>query len=180
MEASKRIIGEIKETGIVSQDILQTFFYGKDFSYVRNWLEENGIDRHTTMELYTSDVALITPKGIIMQVRSNERGKLGLWGGVLNFNEHPRDGAIRELFEETGLRVRPDALIYASINPHFHTYSNGDKCKYTTYMFKLFIDYIPDIILNDESIGFELIKSIDPRIFEFERDFISMCLQDIE
>jgi 8-oxo-dGTP diphosphatase len=49
------------------------------------------------------------PSGAVLLVRASNRSDLrGRWflpGGGLNHGEHPHDGALRELAEETGLRV---------------------------------------------------------------------------
>jgi ADP-ribose pyrophosphatase YjhB (NUDIX family) len=49
------------------------------------------------------------PAGAVLLVRASNRSDLrGRWflpGGGLNHGEHPRDGALRELAEETGLRA---------------------------------------------------------------------------
>lgn len=59
-------------------------------------------------------VAVVDPDdGVLLQKRAIEPGE-GNWslpGGVLEFDEQPRDGAARELREETGLRADPTALV---------------------------------------------------------------------
>lgn len=53
-------------------------------------------------------------KGNILLVRRKSQPGAGLWalpGGFLNAEESCRDGAMRELLEETGLRVRPEWFI---------------------------------------------------------------------
>ena len=54
---------------------------------------------------------LIVQYGRILLCRISEEvaGAAGKWtlpGGGIDFGEHPQDAAVREVFEETGLRVR--------------------------------------------------------------------------
>ena len=48
------------------------------------------------------------------QVLAIEREDDGRWvppGGVLELHEDPRDGVVREVFEETGVKVKPGRLV---------------------------------------------------------------------
>jgi ADP-ribose pyrophosphatase YjhB (NUDIX family) len=53
-------------------------------------------------------------QGRALLVRRGIEPFKGMWdipGGFLEASEHPEDGVVREIFEETGLRVRPVRLI---------------------------------------------------------------------
>ena len=57
--------------------------------------------------------AFVIKEGQVMLVRRGIEPYKGYWdipGGFLNPDEHPEDGAIRELHEETSLQIRPIAL----------------------------------------------------------------------
>ena len=59
---------------------------------------------------------LIVQDGRILLCRISEEvtGAAGKWtlpGGGIDFGEHPQDAAVREVFEETGLRVRVTELV---------------------------------------------------------------------
>jgi 8-oxo-dGTP diphosphatase len=59
---------------------------------------------------------LIVKDGRILLCRISPaiEGAAGKWtlpGGGIDFGEHPKDAAIREVFEETGLRVRVTDLV---------------------------------------------------------------------
>src|SRR5262249_36543830 len=64
----------------------------------------------------------------------------GFWtlpGGAIDPHEHPADAAARECFEETGLVVRPKAIVGVFGGPEFLiTYPNGDVAYYTTIAFR--------------------------------------------
>ncbi len=58
--------------------------------------------------------ALVVREGRVLLVRRGIAPGLGLWdipGGFLEVDEHPEAGAIRELREETGLRIRPTEIL---------------------------------------------------------------------
>ncbi len=52
-------------------------------------------------------------------------------GGLLEPDERPREGVVREALEETGLRVRIDHVIDTFGGPEFrHVHANGDETGY--------------------------------------------------
>jgi ADP-ribose pyrophosphatase YjhB (NUDIX family) len=60
----------------------------------------------------TAGVAVVSDRGILLTERAVEPG-VGEWtvpGGHLELEESPREGAARELREETGVRADPDDL----------------------------------------------------------------------
>jgi len=70
---------------------------------------------------------------VLLQHRSDN----GLWstiGGVQEAGEEPADAIVREVFEETALKVEPVAIVgvYLSLTI---TYPNGDQVQYTTTQF---------------------------------------------
>jgi ADP-ribose pyrophosphatase YjhB (NUDIX family) len=72
----------------------------------------------TNRERYVRVAAycLVLDAGRILLCRISEEisGAAGKWtlpGGGINFGEHPRDAAIREVLEETGLKVRVTELV---------------------------------------------------------------------
>jgi 8-oxo-dGTP pyrophosphatase MutT (NUDIX family) len=62
---------------------------------------------------------------VLLQQRGDDGGPWGLPGGALELGETIEAAAVRETFEETGLRVRPDALL-GVYTGEAHTYANGD------------------------------------------------------
>ena len=62
---------------------------------------------------------------LLLQQRGDDRGPWGLPGGAMELGETIEAAAVRETFEETGLRVRPDTLL-GVYTGGAHTYENGD------------------------------------------------------
>ena len=67
-------------------------------------------------QIRVAGYCLIVQDGRILLCRISEEiaGAAGKWtlpGGGIDFGEHPQDAAVREVFEETGLRVRVLELV---------------------------------------------------------------------
>ncbi len=138
-------------------------FPGLTIPEIRDELEKLGIDRHILIEAKTTEVAVITPKGILMQIRGDEHNILSLWGGFVRDNEEPDEAAIRRLYEEAGVVVNKEQLKFVDHYTHSHTYENGDKCHYLTYRYTVHLDYVPEVVSKDNStLGGMLIKHTIP------------------
>ena len=51
-------IDEIEKSKCVTLEIREKYFKGKDFKEIRNWLEEQNIDRHTAIEIKSAGILL--------------------------------------------------------------------------------------------------------------------------
>ena len=72
---------------------------------------------------------------ILLQRRSDD-GTWGLPGGAVEPGEEPADAAVREAWEETGLRIVPVHLVGVYGGPDgFHTYPNGDQMAFIAMVF---------------------------------------------
>ncbi len=75
-----------------------------------------------------------------------EPGKWGVPAGKVEIDEPLKDAAVRELFEETGIRLEdPSQIEY--IKP---LYIRKPDVSYVYHMFKLKLPYAPDICLSGE------------------------------
>lgn len=79
-------------------------------------------------------------------------------GGIVEYGELPRDGAIRETFEEVGLKIIPTKVI--------HEDSELDKVKDKIYIRLVYLCELDDDIKNikldeEEHSEYRLINSID-------------------
>ncbi|MEU0492047.1 NUDIX domain-containing protein [Nocardiopsis sp. NPDC006139] len=50
-------------------------------------------------------------EGRVLAIKREDDGRWVPPGGVLELHEDPRDGVVREVFEETGVKVKPGRLI---------------------------------------------------------------------
>jgi len=169
----------IRAQGYISNQVRNNQFKTLSILEIRDWLEENGFDRHLAIECVATEIALITPDGLLMQVRTADNGQFGLWGGCLEPGETPIQGAIRELFEETHLKVSPESLEFVERNQHDHTYSNGNMGIFDVYRYILKLDFVPKITLDEESSGVHFLRSVDEmdNVILEQREFVSKFIK---
>lgn len=167
---------EAEGSSFISTYIMHKCFDGMSFGEIRNWLEQNDYDRHTMLELRSTEIVIMTPKGIMMQKRTADQGKLGVFGGVLADCEEPKNGAARELLEETGIGVEAEDLQYVGYFKHEHTYTNGDKALFHTYRYVLRLDEVPEPALNYEASGVEFVTSVVSNIIDHQQQFVGDAL----
>ena len=174
---NKAIYNEILQVGCVSTAIKEKYFSGVGFIGIRDKMEEIGLDRHTPIEFEATEIAVLTPLGILMQIRPSDNDQLGVWGGILDDGEEPAEGAIRELFEETGICITKDDLEFVEIDEHFHKYANGDKVYFTSYRYIVRFDYVPTVITDEESTGTVMVAHT---ILYHQQEFIKRVLDGVK
>jgi 8-oxo-dGTP pyrophosphatase MutT (NUDIX family) len=100
---------------------------------------------------------LLLLPGVTAVIREGEQFLLarhahsGLWsliGGAVEPGEQPSDAVVREVFEETGARIRVSRIIGAyGGKPLMVEYPNGDRVAYVTTAFEceLLTPAVPDL-----------------------------------
>jgi len=89
----------------------------------------------------------IEGKLLLLQIASHKEDA-GTWsvpGGKLEQGETPKEGAIRELFEETGISVDSSHVQYVST-----AYCRKPRFHFVYHMFKVHLDQIPSVCVSDE------------------------------
>lgn len=85
--------------------------------------------------------AAVIDQDQLLLLRHREDGRWGTPGGAVEPGESPEEAVRRELAEETGLDLYPDALIAVTGGPgHVVHYPNGDQTAYITAVFALAFD----------------------------------------
>jgi 8-oxo-dGTP pyrophosphatase MutT (NUDIX family) len=117
--------------------------------------------------------------GEILLQRASDDGKWHFIGGAMEPDEQPADAVVREVYEETGLLVRPDRLVTVYTIPRI-TYPNGDVIIYTAIVFACTIIGGQLQVNDDESleVGFfapEAMPDIDP----YERMFVQQGISGV-
>ena len=153
-----QLIEKIKKEKRITFDIKEKYFKDKNFKEIRNWLEIHNIDRHISIDIKSAGVVILISSltennKVLVQVRSSEKARLGIFGGGIEKNETPIQGAIRELKEETGIKVCEEQLEFLEINEHDLEYANGDKAHYIASLYLLRLSEYPIIKLDNESNG---------------------------
>jgi 8-oxo-dGTP pyrophosphatase MutT (NUDIX family) len=103
-------------------------------SYLKSVREKVG---HGLLTMTAVSISIFDTERRLLLGRDAEMDCWTLPGGAVDPNEQPADAAVRECFEETGLRIKPDVLIGVFGGPEFLIhYPNGDVTYYTTAAFR--------------------------------------------
>jgi 8-oxo-dGTP diphosphatase len=100
-------------------------------NYLKSLREKIGTD----LVLMPAVTALIfNDQQHVLLHRAATDGRWYTIGGAIDPGEDPADAAVREAFEETGLRVRPARIVGVYTDP-IVTYPNGDRVCYVSTCF---------------------------------------------
>ena len=85
--------------------------------------------------------------GRLLLVRDSYSGLWSMPGGGIERGEQPVDAAVRELVEETGIKVRPDAVVLVGVFENFWGYRLD-----TVHVFETSLSAKPAISLDNREI----------------------------
>jgi 8-oxo-dGTP diphosphatase len=75
-----------------------------------------------------------TDTGRLLLARRGDNGRWSVPAGLVDPGEQPADAAVREVFEETGVRVEVERI--GGVATHPVVYPNGDTCEYLHVWFR--------------------------------------------
>lgn len=106
-------------------------------SYIKNLRQKIG----TELLQVPGVAALIRDsKNKLLFIRKSEDGIWGLPAGAIEPGESPKEAVVREVLEETGLKVVPTRIAGVFGGSNFrHTYSSGDRVEYLVTIFECVI-----------------------------------------
>lgn len=109
---------------------------------------------HDWVMLPGSSALIFNDEGHILLQQRSDNGRWSLIGGGGDPGEHPAETAIREVYEEVGVRIVPERIIgvYGGQQNHV-TYGNGDKMAYTITAFKCRIIEGQPHVADEESLA---------------------------
>ncbi|GAA3728460.1 8-oxo-dGTP pyrophosphatase MutT (NUDIX family) [Spinactinospora alkalitolerans] len=90
---------------------------------------------HALMFLTGVTAVVVDPGGRILLHRRADDGHWATPGGILEPGEQPAAALVREVFEETGVRVVPERVASVVTEPPF-TYPNGDRVQFMDIAFR--------------------------------------------
>jgi 8-oxo-dGTP pyrophosphatase MutT (NUDIX family) len=94
---------------------------------------------------------VINERGEVLLQRRSDTGKWALIGGILEPGEEPADAVVREVYEETALRVEPVRIIGVYTTPII-TYPNQDRAMYVITAFRCRVVSGEPRVNDDESL----------------------------
>jgi 8-oxo-dGTP diphosphatase len=89
---------------------------------------------HDLLLLPGASAVVRDDRGHILFLRRGDDGRWSLPAGMIEPGEQPADAALREIFEETGIRARVERI--GGIAMHDSVYPNGDHCQYLSVWFR--------------------------------------------
>ncbi|WP_433384782.1 NUDIX hydrolase [Actinoplanes sp. CA-142083] len=89
---------------------------------------------HDLLLLPGASAVVRDAEGRILFLRRGDDGTWGLPAGMIEPGEQPADAALREIFEETGIRAEVQRI--GGIDNHEAVYPNGDHCQYLVVWFQ--------------------------------------------
>lgn len=99
--------------------------------YIRNLRKHIG---HELLMLPGASVVVVNEAGEILLLRRADTGDWSVPAGAIDPGEQPADAAIREAYEEAGVKIELDRLAGVALHPV--TYPNGDQCQYLNVWFR--------------------------------------------
>jgi 8-oxo-dGTP pyrophosphatase MutT (NUDIX family) len=102
--------------------------------YLKNLREKIG---NEILQIPSAAAIIRNDDGRILLVKSANSDFWGLPAGAIDLGETPAEAVIREVFEETGLKISPEKLVGVFGGERFRfTYSNGDEVEYFICVFE--------------------------------------------
>ncbi len=154
-------------------------------AYIRDLRQKIGAD----LLLVPAVTALIyNARGEVLLQRAHDDGNWHTIGGAIDPGENPADAVVREVFEETGLRVTPERIVGVYSDPPV-IYGNGDREIYvsTTFLCRIIDDADqvltgnpePPLPTDDESLEFRYFPLDNlPQLLPGQRHRIEQALKE--
>ena len=115
----------------------------------------------------------------ILLVRQRDGNVWSTPGGSVEIDESPIDAVVRETWEETGLLVKPEALIGVFGGPSFVIrYANGDETQYVMSVFECSVKSGQLTDASDEVTACRFVSEAEFRkltVSEWTREVLPLC-----
>lgn len=136
------------------------------------------INQHSEL-IRKIEIAIITPCGVLMQMKRTDNNQFRMWGCVLEGDETPIQGAINVLQEEAGLAVDANDLTIVNIYNSFFEGKDDLISKTEIYRFILEFDYLPTLNINPEYTGWIVFSKteVTESVVECQREFIKTLVE---
>lgn len=117
---------------------------------------------HTKIPLVGACACIEDEQGRLLWQKRQDFGWWGLPGGLIEIGETIEECVVREVFEETGLRVKPTRLVGVYSSPDYDViYPNGDQAQLVGYCYACRIIGGKLRIANHETLEYEWFTQAD-------------------
>ena len=89
---------------------------------------------HDLLWLPSVSAVVVDDRGDLLLGKRADDGRWAVISGIVERDEQPAAAIVREVLEETGVRVVPERL--AGVRAHTHVYPNGDRCRFLNMAFR--------------------------------------------
>lgn len=89
---------------------------------------------HDLLMLPSVSVVVVNDAGEILLLQRADTGHWSVPAGAVDPGEQPAEAAVRETYEETGIRIEVERVAGVALHPV--TYPNGDQCQYLNVWFR--------------------------------------------
>ena len=115
--------------------------------------------------------------GRLLLGRRSDDGQWSLLAGSVDPGEQPADAIVREVLEESGVRIRVDGIAGVALHPH--TYPNGDRCQFFNVWFRCTAIGGTARVADDESVDMRwFAPEALPPVNDWVRHRIEVALRD--
>ncbi|MCC9311310.1 NUDIX domain-containing protein [Kitasatospora sp. RB6PN24] len=121
-------------------------------------------------------VVVLDEEQRVLLGRRADTGRWALIGGIVDPGEQPADAAVRECFEETGVRVAPEQLTSVTVSPPV-TYPNGHQTQYLELTFRCRVVGGEATVHDDESLDVAWFAQDElPDMDDYSRERLDLAL----
>ncbi|WP_422773906.1 NUDIX hydrolase [Plantactinospora sp. WMMC1484] len=106
---------------------------------------------HDLLWLPSVSAVVCNEAGELLLGKRADDGRWSVISGFVEPDEQPAEALVREVFEETGVRVAPERV--SSVLAHPHTYPNGDRCQFLNIGFRCRLIEGVARVNDDESVA---------------------------
>ncbi|MBF9069991.1 NUDIX hydrolase [Streptacidiphilus fuscans] len=124
---------------------------------------------------------ILDGEGRVLLTHRSDNRRWALVAGIVEPGEEPADAAVREAWEEVGLRILPERLAGVGVDPPA-VYPNGDQVQYLNLTFRCRVLSGEARVNDDESlaVGWFAVDALPDDLGAHQRRHLAWALADEE
>lgn len=139
------------------------------------------MNQQFTQTIRTVEIAILTPNGVLMQMKRVDNNHYSMWGAEIDSNENDTEAAVNILKRDAGLTTTADALKHVNIYTSISKDENGNLIKKEIHRFILEFDHLPVLKIEPKLRGWIVIASEKSavNVIEAHQSFIATIIEDL-